>query len=61
MGVSERLDELRGEKELQKYERAELAQFFVYLNLRHSTLSSIQACYDAMQALDWKQLAGKRF
>lgn len=61
MGVRERLDLLRQEQELQKYRREELAQFFIYLNLQQSILSSIRACYNAKQALDWEQLAETRF
>jgi hypothetical protein len=59
--VGERLDVLRQEKELQKYERQELAQFFIYINLQQSILSSIRACHDAKQTLDWDQLAETRF
>jgi hypothetical protein len=61
MGVRERLDLLRQEQELQKYDREELAQFFIYLNLQQSILSSIRACQDARRALDWEQLAETRF
>jgi uncharacterized membrane protein YccC len=61
MGVGDRLDVLRQEKELQNYEREELAQFFIYLNLQHSILSTIRSCYDARQALDWEQLMETRF
>lgn len=59
--VSERLDVLRQEQELQKYEREELAQFFIYINLQQSILSSIRACYEARRTLDWEQLAETRF
>jgi hypothetical protein len=61
MDLKERLDNLRLEQELQKYERAELAQFFIYINLQQSVLNNIRACYDARQALDWEQLARTRF
>ena len=61
MGVRERLDLLRQEQELQKYQPQELAQFFIYLNLQQSILSSIRACYDAKQALEWQQLGETRF
>lgn len=59
--VNEKLNALRQEQELQKYERQELAQFFIYLNLQQSILSSIRACYDARRKLDWDQLAETRF
>ena len=59
--VSERLDVLRQEQELQEYERQELAQFFIYINLQQSILSSLRACYDARKTLDWDQLAETRF
>jgi uncharacterized membrane protein YgaE (UPF0421/DUF939 family) len=61
LDVRERLDDLRQAQQLEKYERAELAQFFVYLNLQVSVLTSIRACQQARQALDWQQLAGSRF
>jgi hypothetical protein len=61
MEVNNRLNALRQDEELQKYERQELAQFFIYLNLQQSILSSIRACYEARRALDWDQLAETRF
>ena len=61
MGVRERLDLLRQEQELQKYQPQELAQFFIYLNLQQSILSSIRSCYNAKQALNWQQLGETRF
>lgn len=61
INVRVQLDELRREIQLEKYNRAELAQFFVYLNLRSSILDSIQACHRAHRAVDWDQLARSRF
>jgi uncharacterized membrane protein YgaE (UPF0421/DUF939 family) len=42
-------------------ERAELAQFFVYLNLQATVLACLHACREAREALPWKELTGKRF
>ena len=61
MNLKEQLDELRQEQQLEKYERAELAEFFVYLNLRASILDNLRVCREAQRALDWNQLAGTRF
>ena len=61
MEVNNRLNALRQDEELQKYERQDLAQFFIYLNLQQSILSSVRACYEARRALDWEQLAETRF
>ncbi len=61
LDMRERLDTLRHPEEVTKYDRAELAQFFVYLNLRASILDSIRACRRAHRDVDWARLAGKRF
>lgn len=59
--IESQLDELLGEDYLEKYEGRQLAQFYVYLNLQASILSSIQACREAQAALDWRQLGNTRF
>ncbi|MEH6634615.1 MAG: FUSC family protein [Halioglobus sp.] len=60
-GVEARLDELLGDDYLQRYDQRQLAQFYVYLSLQASILSSIQACSDAQAALDWQQLGETKF
>ena len=59
--VRDRLDELRQPEQIAKYDRTELAQFFVYLNLRASILDTIRTCQDAQRNVDWNRLAGQRF
>ena len=59
--LRELLDSLRELPATGQVERAELAQFFVYLNLQASVLTCLQACRDAREALPWRQLAGSRF
>ncbi|MCB1847492.1 MAG: hypothetical protein KDI04_08935, partial [Halieaceae bacterium] len=59
--LRELLDSLRELPARSRVERAELAQFFVYLNLQASVLACLQACRDAREALPWRQLAGSRF
>lgn len=61
MDIERQLDELLGEDYLQRYDRHQLAQFYVYLNQQASILSSLQACREAQDAMDWQQLAGSRF
>jgi len=61
VGTQQRLDEFLGNDYLQRYDRAQLAQFYVYLNLQASILTSIQACREAQAALDWQQLGETRF
>jgi hypothetical protein len=57
----ERLDALRDPQQLAQHDRAELAQFFVYINLQASLLNSLHQCREAMQAIDWQQFAQARF
>jgi hypothetical protein len=59
--IEERLDELLGDDYLQRYDRLQLAQFYVYLSLQVSVLDSIEDCRAAQQALDWQQLGETRF
>ncbi|RLA44407.1 MAG: hypothetical protein DRQ97_11420 [Gammaproteobacteria bacterium] len=61
VGTQQRLDEFLGNDYLQRYDRLQLAQFYVYLNLQASILASIQACREAQAALDWQQLGDTRF
>ncbi|MFT4520770.1 MAG: hypothetical protein ACI9JM_003178 [Halioglobus sp.] len=60
-GIQERLDQLLGEDYLQRYDRPQLAQFYLYLNLQSSLLDCIETCRMSQQALDWQQLAETRF
>lgn len=61
VGTRQRLDEFLGNDYLHRYDRLQLAQFYVYLNLQASILASIQACREAQAALDWQQLGDTRF
>ena len=61
MDIERQLDELLGEDYLERYDRHQLAQFYVYLNQQASILSSLQDCREAQAAMDWQQLAGSRF
>jgi hypothetical protein len=61
VGTQQRLDELLGNDYLHRYDRLQLAQFYVYLNLQASILVSIQSCREAQAALDWQQLGDTRF
>ncbi len=61
VGTRQRLDEFLGNDYLHRYDRLQLAQFYVYLNLQASILTSIQACRKAQAALDWQQLGDTRF
>ena len=60
-GINERLSEFLGDNYLDRYGIQQVAQFYVYLNLQASILSSLQACLDAQQALDWQQLKETKF
>lgn len=60
-GINERLGEFLGESYLDRYGTQQVAQFYVYLNLQASILSSLQACLDAQQALNWQQLKETKF
>ena len=59
--IGERLNELLGDKPMENYEPRQLAQFYVYLNLQASIISSITACRDAQAALDLQQLGESKF
>ena len=59
--IEERLDEFLGLDYLDRYDARQLAQFYVYLNLQASILGSIQACKEAQEALDWRQLGDTKF
>lgn len=59
--INAQLDVLRDETTLQRYGRGEIADFFVYLNLQHAILLSLQRCFHAKAAIDWEELKRKRF
>jgi hypothetical protein len=61
MDIESQLDKLLGEDYLEKYDRHQLAQFYVYLNQQASILGSLESCHKAQAELDWQQLAGSRF
>jgi hypothetical protein len=43
------------------YDRGELADFYVYINLQASILVSIDKCRESLLALDWRQLRESKF
>ena len=43
------------------YNRQEMADFYVYINLQASIVAGIDQCRKALTALDWKQLRETRF
>ena len=45
----------------QAYDQKAMAEFYVFINLQASILTSIDQCKDALQALDWRQLRETRF
>ena len=59
--IEQRLDELLGDSSLGRYDPTQLAEFYVFLNLQASILTSIEACREAQLALDWPQLEETRF
>ncbi|MEM8661887.1 MAG: FUSC family protein, partial [Pseudomonadota bacterium] len=59
--VNEQLATLRDENVLQQYKRGEIADFFVYLNLQHAILVSLQCCFQAKEDIDWDELQRARF
>ena len=61
VGMDERLDEHLGDDYLERYTPAEIAQFYVYLNLQASILAALEACREAQHNLDWEQLGETRF
>ena len=60
-GIEQRLDEFLEDDYLDRYDRLQLAQFYVYLNLLASILGSLNSCREALVALDWQQLGETRF
>lgn len=59
--VDEQLATMRDENILEQYERDEIADFFVYLNLQHAILVSLQRCFQAKEDIDWDELQRARF
>ncbi|MEM1154977.1 MAG: FUSC family protein [Pseudomonadota bacterium] len=59
--VDEQLATLRDENVLEQYERREIGDFFVYLNLQHAILVSLQRCFKAQEEIDWDELQRARF
>ena len=60
-GIEQRLDEFLEDDYLDRYDRLQLAQFYIYLNLLASIMGSLNACREALVALDWQQLGETRF
>jgi uncharacterized membrane protein YccC len=59
--VETSLNQMLGDDDQQLYDQHQLAQFYVYLSVQLSILSSIEKCRISQQALDWQQLAETRF
>ncbi len=59
--IEQRLDEHLGPDYLQRYRPADIAGFYIHLALHASILSSLYACLEAQQAIDWTQLREARF
>ncbi|MEH6609108.1 MAG: FUSC family protein [Halioglobus sp.] len=55
-GVEKRLDLFLRGKDMEQYSQQELADFYVFLNMRVAIYASLVACQDAYCALDWNQL-----
>ena len=56
-----RLRDFLGGDYLKIYDRNELTEFYLYINLQASILVGIIQCRDALEALDWEQLQGEKF
>ncbi len=56
-----RLRGFLGRDYLKIYDRNELTEFYLYINLQASILAGIVQCRNALEALDWEQLQGKKF
>ena len=55
-GVEKRLDVFLKDKDMEQYSQRELADFYVFLNMRVAIYASLVTCQDAYCALDWNQL-----
>jgi uncharacterized membrane protein YccC len=55
-GVEKRLDLFLKGKDMEQYSQKELADFYVFLNMRVTIYASLVACQEAYCALDWNQL-----
>ena len=59
--IEQRLGELLGDDYLHRYDKRQLGEFYLYLNLQASIGVGIVQCRNAVEALDWKQLQGNSF
>jgi hypothetical protein len=59
--VESRISSLLGENYLSAHTVEELTEFYRYINLQASIATGIVRCKDALLALDWSQLKGKKF
>jgi hypothetical protein len=59
--IESRLGEFLGGDYLNTYDRKELTEFYLYINLQASLLAGIVQCRDSLEALDWHQLQEKKF
>ncbi len=59
--IEQRLDEHLGTDYQDRHGRHELAQFYIYLSLQASIVSSLYACLEAQNEVDWSLLGKARF
>ena len=59
--MEQSLDQILGEDRQHEYDRHQLAQFYVVLNVQLSIVNYIDKCRRSQQAMDWQQLAETRF
>ncbi len=59
--VDQRLDLFLRAKDMEQYSQKELADFYVFLSMRVAIYTSLVACQEAYNALDWAQLKQHHF
>ena len=59
--IESRLGEFLGEGYLDTYDRKDLTEFYLYINLQASILAALVQCRESLEELDWDQLQGQRF
>ena len=59
--IESELDHRLEDDYLERYRPEEIALFYIYLNLQVSIASSIEACRQAQQSVDWNRLGENRF
>jgi len=59
--IESRLGNFLGENYLDTYNRKDLTEFYLYINLQASILGALVKCRESLEELDWDQLQGQRF